>query len=180
MTYGIDLSRLFLCLVIALSAIELGACETLDSHDLTPRADDAAVASTIPEPEDLKYVPTSDPLRLGFEHFSKAHYGLAERYFRDAAEKFPRNPYTWIGLAASYDQIRRFDLADRAYSMAIRLSGETTQILNNQGYSYMLRGDFNAARAKFRKASLRDPHNLTIVNNIQILKSMSQSGSRAP
>lgn len=180
MTYGIDVSRLFLCLVVALVAIELGACETLSELGFTPRVDDVAVTATVPEPEELKYVPTSDPLRLGFEHFSQAHYGLAEQYFRDAAEKFPRNPYAWIGLAASYDQIRRFDLADRAYSMAIRLSGETTQILNNQGYSYMLRGDFNAARAKFRKASLRDPHNLTIVNNLQILKSMSQSGPRAP
>jgi len=51
----------------------------------------------------------------------------------------------------------RFDLADRAYVFAIRLVGETTEILNNQGYSYMLRGDLVNARRKFLKAYEREP-----------------------
>ncbi len=80
-------------------------------------------------------------------------------YFRAVVEKSPDNVTAWIGLAGSYDNIRRFDLADRAYREAIRLAGETPQILNNQGYSYMLRGDLRAARARFLKALRRDPHN---------------------
>ena len=31
-------------------------------------------------------------------------------------------------------------MADRAYKRALRLVGESTALLNNQGYSYMLRG----------------------------------------
>ena len=178
MPYGIDISRLFHCLVVALVAIELAACETLSDLSSTPRANEIAVRA--PAPAELKYVPTSEPLRLGLEHFSRGNYGLAERYFRDAIEKSPADADAWIGLAASYDHIRRFDLADRAYRAAIRLSGETVQILNNQGYSYMLRGDLNAARAKFRKAYQREPHNPTIVNNIQILNSKEQAPRRGP
>ena len=99
--------------------------------------------------------------------------GLAERYFRDATEKAPKDPTAWIGLAASYDRIARFDLADRAYAYAIRLVGETTQILNNQGYSYMLRGDLVNARKKFLKAYELEPNNPTIANNLRLLNSGS-------
>jgi Flp pilus assembly protein TadD len=42
---------------------------------------------------------------------------------------------------------------------AISLRGETVQILNDQGYSYMLRGNLSAARRKFEKAYALDPTN---------------------
>lgn len=95
--------------------------------------------------------------------------------FRDAVEKAPKDATAWIGLAASYDRIGRFDLADRAYRTAIKLVGETAEILNNQGYSYMLRGNLSAARAKLQRAYLRDPNNPTIANNLRILDSQSRS-----
>ena len=80
----------------------------------------------------------------------------------------------------SYDRLARFDLADRAYAYAIRLAGETTEILNNQGYSYMLRGDLVSARKKFIKAYEREPNNPTIANNLQLLNSSSRYIQRAP
>jgi len=58
------------------------------------------------------------------------------------------------------------------------LAGETTEILNNQGYSYMLRGNLSAARAKLRRAYLRDPDNPTIANNLRILDSHNRSTRR--
>ncbi len=45
----------------------------------------------------------------------RGNYGIAQRYFKDAVEKAPRDVTAWIGLAASYDRLRRFDLADQAY-----------------------------------------------------------------
>ena len=80
----------------------------------------------------------------------------------------------WIGLAASYDRLGRFDLADRSYRAAVRLGGETIQILNNEGYSYMLRGDLAKARAKFEAARRRDPDNPTIANNLRLLAESSK------
>jgi len=86
-------------------------------------------------------------------------------------------------LAASYDRIGRFDLADRAYAAAIRLTGETTDLLNNLGnlgYSYMLRGNYVLARKKFVQALKREPHNPTILNNLWLLDSSHQAVGRSP
>ena len=89
-------------------------------------------------------------------------------------EKAPRDVVAWTGLAASYDRLSRFDLADRAYASAIKLAGETTQILNNEGYSYMLRGNYAKAREKFLKAYRREPNNPTIINNLRLLDSSNR------
>ena len=115
-------------------------------------AEGPSTTATVQDPDDVKYYRSDEPLRMGIEHFNRGHYGIAERYFRDAVEKAPKDLTAWVALAATYDRLARFDLADRAYSMAIRLVGETTEILNNQGYSYMLRGDLVTARRKFLKA----------------------------
>ena len=64
-----------------------------------------------------------DDLSLGKQHFRQENYGLAEHYFRRAAESHPRDAEAWIGLAAAYDRLRRFDLADRAYKQAIAIMG---------------------------------------------------------
>jgi Flp pilus assembly protein TadD len=130
--------------------------------------------ASVEEPADIKYFPSDEPLRLAVETFNRGDYGLAQRYFRDAVERAPRDLTAWIGLAASYDRLGRFDLADRAYRSAIKLAGETTQILNNEGYSYMLRGELAKARAKFQAALRRDPENATIANNLRLLAESSK------
>ena len=64
---------------------------------------------------------------------------------------------------------KRFDLADRAYAKAIRLVGATPEILNNQGFSYMLRGDYARARTTLLAAQAKDPASPYIQNNLQML-----------
>jgi Flp pilus assembly protein TadD len=110
-----------------------------------------------------------DDLSIGKRYYRASNYGMAERYFRRAVELHPRDAESWLGLAASYDRLRRFDLADRAYAEAIRLAGPTVEILNNQGYSYMLRGDYARARAKLEEARRRDPGNRFVQNNLHLL-----------
>jgi Flp pilus assembly protein TadD len=117
---------------------------------------------------------------MGIETFNRGNFGVAQRYFQAAVEKAPKDASAWIGLAASYDRLGRFDLADRAYGSAIRLAGETTAILNNRGYSYMLRGDLNSARREFLKALHREPGNPTILNNLKLLDNSSQFIKRSP
>src|SRR5216683_6804395 len=139
--------RAYSVLVGLLAALTLAGCETVAESvaiDATP-----ATTVSVQEPGDVKYYASDEPLKLGIEHFNRGHFGLAERYFRDAVEKAPNDVTAWVGLAASYDRLSRFDLADRAYASAIRLAGETPEILNNVGYSFMLRGKLEAARKKF-------------------------------
>ena len=165
--------RLLFWLASALLATALAACETVQEATVRDAAVVApvapAAADPVQEPTDVKYYPSDEPVRMGLEQFNRGNYGLSQRYFKDAVEKAPKDPKAWIGLAASYDHLRRFDLADRAYREAIKLVGETTQILNNQGYSYMLRGKLTAAREKFNEAFQREPENPTIQNNINLL-----------
>jgi Flp pilus assembly protein TadD len=135
---------------------------------------------TIQENANVQYYPSDEPLRLAIENFNRGNFGVAEKYFQDATEKAPKDASAWIGLAASYDRLGRFDLADRAYDAAIRLVGETTPILNNRGYSYMLRGDLPSARRMFLKAYEREPGNPTIANNLKLLDQSKRYISRSP
>ena len=158
-------------------------CQTSEPAPTIASAPDVAVATTTPslqDPDNVKYYPSDEPLRLGIEHFNRGNYGIAEHYFQDAVERAPKDATAWIGLAASYDRLGRFDLADRAYHSAIRFKGETVQILNNEGYSYMLRGDLNKARAKFAAAYLKEPDNPVVTNNLHLLDSSSRYVVRAP
>ena len=136
-----------------------------------PTSETPPATFTVRDPTDVKYYPSDEPLKLAIESFNRGAFGLAARYFEDSVTKAPEDATAWVGLAASYDRIGRFDLADRAYGMAIRLVGETTGILNNQGYSYMLRGRLREARRKFLKAYDREPHNPVIINNLELLNS---------
>jgi Flp pilus assembly protein TadD len=110
-----------------------------------------------------------DDLTLGKRHYREKNYGLAEQHFRRAAEKLPRDGEAWLGLAASYDRLKRYDLADRAYREALSIFGPRPEVINNIGYSYMLRGDLRRARQKFAEAQAKDPENPTIANNIALV-----------
>ncbi len=112
---------------------------TTGTHRRTRRRGDPPLDAV---PKGLLGKDPNDDLSLGKKYFRAANFGLAETHFRRAVELHPRDPEAWVGLAASYDRLRRFDLADRAYDQAMKIVGPTPEILNNKGYSYMLRGDY--------------------------------------
>ena len=108
----------------------------------------------------------NDDLSLGKKHF-RAQISASPNGISAAPSNCrPKDAEAWLGLAASYDRLKRFDLADRAYEEAIGLVGQTPEILNNQGFSYLLRGDHRRARALFVAAQARDPRNPYIKNNL--------------
>src|SRR4051794_30588932 len=95
--------------------ILLGACSSLPGMDADVTATSntqvaAAQAQPTPPLDAVK-----DDLGLGKYHFQAQNYGLAEMHFRRAVEATPGSAEAWLGLAASYDQLKRWDLADRAY-----------------------------------------------------------------
>jgi Flp pilus assembly protein TadD len=180
-------------LVTATCLVWLAGCETTNLSDALKSNDGAAAtanAAIEPDPtgtvafaaREASAAPgllgsdPNDDLSLGKQHFRQENFGLAEHYFRRAVETHPRDGEAWLGLAAAYDRLRRFDLADRAYGQAIAIVGATVEILNNQGYSYMLRGDYRRAREKLIAAQAQAPDNAYIKNNIALL---NQSGAKA-
>jgi Flp pilus assembly protein TadD len=185
--------------VIALACLVLlSGCETSTKlGDLFhPKADDAATSAlaeqtpsadpattgTIAADKDaaadaaLLGSDPSDDLALGKKQYRAGNFGIAERYFRRAAETHPRDAEAWVGLAAAYDRLRRFDLADRAYDQVIAIIGPTAEVLNNKGYSYMLRGDYSHARLTLLAAAAKDPKNPYIKNNLELRDKSFRSG----
>jgi len=118
----------------------------------------------------------NDELSLAKKYFLSNNFGLAEKSFRTTVEKHPNDAEAWVGLAASYDRLHRFDLADRAYTQAIRIIGPTVEILNDQGFSYMLRGDYTRAHKKLQEAQAKDPSNPYVQANLQLLEDSYREG----
>ena len=138
---------------------------------LPPKSREGAPAAAAPRSSD-----PNDDVSLGKKYFRAGNFALAERHFRRAVELHPRDVDSWIGLAASYDRQRRFELADRAYDQATKIAGPTAEILNNRGYSYMLRGDQRRARETLLEAQARDPGNAYIKNNLEMLEASLRKG----
>jgi Flp pilus assembly protein TadD len=180
-------------LVIAAASLWLAGCAGTANlfAAKTPPADASAALAADTEPAEAAPLPLgpsaaaapqllgSDPnddLNLGKKQYRANNFGLAERYFRRAAELHPRDAEAWLGLGACYDQLRRFDLADRAYREATRIVGPTVAILNDQGYSYLLRGDYKRARATLLQAQRKEPDNQYVANNLQLLQASIGQG----
>lgn len=102
-------------------------------------------------------------------HFRNKDFGHSAAFYKRAAELAPNNAEAYVGLGASYDRLRRFDLSDRVYASLYKLSGATAQYYNNLGYSYMLRGNLKDAMSNFRKAQSLAPDNVVIANNMQLV-----------
>ncbi len=109
-------------------------------------------------------------------HFRNGDFGYSTAFYKRLVELAPKDPEGYIGLAASYDQLGRFDLSDRVYTALYAISGGTAQYYNNVGYSYLLRGDLRAALTNFRKAEKLDPGSVVVANNLQILASAARAG----
>ena len=110
-------------------------------------------------------------------HFRNNDFGYSAALYKRVVELTPRNPEGYVGLGASYDRLRRFDLSDRAYAALHKLTGETAQYYNNVGYSHMLRGDLKTALTDLRKARQLDPTSVVVANNLQILANVAKAGA---
>jgi Flp pilus assembly protein TadD len=174
-----DVLRVFA--VAALGLICLSGCQTTtEGQDTTGSVTGPTTGpgpGETPSSTGLLGDDPKDDLNLGKRYYRENSFGLAEKHFRRAVELGPKSVEAWVGLAASYDKLKRFDLADRAYEQAIRLAGPTPEILNNQGYSYLLRGDRRRARAKLLEAQAKDPSNPYVQNNLDLLADSLREGA---
>jgi Flp pilus assembly protein TadD len=153
------------------------ATQGLASQEDPPTTGSVQTAAYTPPSPAAKASPAKDDdVSLGKTYFRNGNFSLAERHFRRAVELHPRDLESWIGLAACYDRQRRFDLADRAYDQATKIAGPTAEILNNRGYSYMLRGDQRRARETLLEAQTRDPGNAYVKNNLELLEASLRKG----
>jgi Flp pilus assembly protein TadD len=148
------------------AATALSACSVIS----TAGGGNVEITASVPAQEPAKPLDeVKDDVALGKEHYRAQNYGLAEMHFRRAVETAGGDAEAWLGLAASYDQLKRFELADRAYAQVLKLSGRTPELLNNRGYSYLLRGDLRRASQDLSAAAAKAPDSEHIRNNLKAL-----------
>jgi len=114
-------------------------------------------------------LPTESLTDKGKRYYRDGDYGLAEKSFRKAIEEDHNNAEAWLGLAAAYDRLKRFDLADRAYDVVVKLVGYTPTVLNNLGYHQLLLGNRDATQKNLVAAQNGDPKNPFIRNNLLLM-----------
>lgn len=157
------------------AALALAGCEGGGVGDLTSFADTTSgLQSTAP----IDYYPDDELLAAAKNYFHQGNYGNAQKAYQKAVEVFPNDPEAWLGLAASYDRLKRFDQSDIAYRKLAGMIGGRPEYYNNVGYSYMLRGDLVRARQNFLKAYELDPSNERTANNIELLRSSVRFAKR--
>ena len=144
------------------AALALGGCgASLDQ--LTS----AAVEKPV-EPASYGVWPSTRHVDKGKFAYRQGDFGLAAEAFSKAVEEEKDNGEAWLGLAASYDRLKRFDQARRAYDVVVKIVGHTPTVLNNLGYHYYLKGDMDSARRSFDAALLADPNNVVAKNNLAL------------
>lgn len=161
-----------LSIITIAAALVLGGCQ---GADLTSFGDTSEGLKSV---ANVDYYSSDQAFAAGKNQFNSKNYGNAAAAFKKAVELEPRDGEAWLGLAASYDRLRRFDMADRAYVQAHKYLGNIYQYYNNVGYSYLLRGDLVKARANFLKAYELDPKSQVVANNITLLDSSTKSIKR--
>jgi|RhiMethySRZTD1v2_1073278.scaffolds.fasta_scaffold786300_1 Flp pilus assembly protein TadD len=114
-------------------------------------------------------LPAEKSIEIGRRYYQHGQYGLAEQSFRQAVEQDHNNAEAWLGLAASYDKLRRFDRAKQAYDVLVKLVGRTPVVLNNLGYHFFLSGDRVRARETLIAALRSDPENEQIRDNLALV-----------
>jgi Flp pilus assembly protein TadD len=142
-------------------AVLVSGCQTSEMLDSAGMRGTAVASGDISEAD----------LAQGKSHFMNGNYGLAEKHFRKAVELRADNAEAWLGLAASYDRLGRFDFADRAYDQLINVAGRQPRIVNNMGYSQYLRGNRKKARMLLLEARAALPGDPLIEANLVLLES---------
>ncbi len=147
---------LFVITTVLASTAGCGTTAVTDSRNSIP--------SNVPE------VPSGAELSTAMTAFESGNFGFSAKYFEMAAKKSPNDMTACLGMAASYDWLYRFDLADRAYGKCSKIGKDNFTYHNNVGFSYLLRGDYGKASVSFARAKQLRPGDPTAENNLRILR----------
>src|SRR5690242_599507 len=74
---------------------------------------------------DVEYYASDEAVTAAKNQFRQENYGNAGALFYKAVQLAANDGEAWLGLGASCDRIRRFDLSDYAYRKAYPLIGTT-------------------------------------------------------
>lgn len=111
--------------------------------------------------------------------FTAGQFGLALAAFEVALQIQPDSPRALNAVAATYDQLRRFDMADKYYARALQLAPDSSDVLNNVGYSHILRGDPIGAQRYLVQALPADGKDQVVVANLALARARAEGANVA-
>lgn len=89
----------------------------------------------------------------------------------DCAIAWPKADWkAWNTRGVLADLMHDWDMADRCYSRASALAPDEGEIVNNEGWSLLLRGDWADALPRFEKAAALKPGSKRISNNLELAR----------
>jgi len=124
-------------------------------------------------PAQVPEVPDGREMAAAHEAFGREEFGVAGRYYQMARASEPDSLDACLGLAASYDWLNRFDLADPVYSSCKKIADDSFLYHNNVGFSHLLRGDLDRASVSLAQAAALRPGHPVVENNLAILRDAS-------
>ena len=120
---------------------------------------------------DVEYYASDQAVAEAKNQFRAENYGNAGALFYKAVQLAPNDGEAWLGLAASCDRIRRFDLSDYAYRQAYRWSARQPPTTTMSATPTCCAASCSDARQNFLKAYELAPNDPTVANNLELLAS---------
>lgn len=138
-------------LVLPLAGLLLGCAPMLELRPLPMQGDSD---------------PSEDDYAAGKRHLAANQLGLAIERFRARVARDRADLAALNALAASYDRLGRYDLADRYYDQALAQAPDDAQTLNNAGVSQLLRGRPQQALILLNRAEAAAPEDEVVLANV--------------
>jgi Flp pilus assembly protein TadD len=105
--------------------------------------------------------------------------GEALPVLKKAVAEYPQSWRAWNALGGAYDDQRKWTEADDAYAHALAASDAPAIVINNRGYSYLLRNRLDEATADFVEALRQRPDLETARTNLRLAMALKGEYTRA-
>jgi len=116
----------------------------------------------------------------GRREFAGGRFAEAAADFSREARLAPDDLGAKNGMAAAYDRLGRFDLADGLYEQCLMAAPNDVPTLNNLGYSLLLRGQRNEAAVLLAHAAALAPEDAVVAGNLALAKATPVEAAPPP
>ena len=108
--------------------------------------------------------------RAGISAFRQGKIALAAELL-DRATATPNASWrAWNARGVVADHVGDWDRAANAYAQAAQLSPDRPEVLNNMGWSMLLRGQWEQGRDLIERAAMLDPKSERIADNLELAR----------
>jgi Flp pilus assembly protein TadD len=103
----------------------------------------------------------------------------ATTVLKKTVAEYPKAWRAWNALGGAYDESRQWDQADDAYAHALAASDAPAIVLNNRGYSHLLRNQLDEASTDFVEALRQRPDLDAARTNLRLAMALKGEYARA-